>query len=117
MEAYQTKSNRRKLTGAYSDKSPLVAVLPLEEDQEIALISTEGRAVVFSSSQLQPKTTRNTQGVQVMTLKKKHTLAKALPLPESGIVNAARYRARSLPAVGMLRKEEDTGNVQLSLEL
>lgn len=52
-----------------------------------------------------------------MTLKKKHTLAKALPLPESGIVNAARYRARSLPAVGMLRKEEDTGNVQLSLEL
>ncbi len=117
MEAYNTKSNRRKLTGAYSDKSPLKAVLPLREDIQVALISTEGRALVFSTAQLQPKTTRSTQGVQVLTLKKKHVLDRALPLEGSGIVNAARYRTRTIPAAGMLLKEEDTGNVQMQMEL
>ena len=117
MEAYLTKSNRRKLTGAYSDKSPLKAVLPLPEDRQVVLISTEGRALIFSTAQLQPKTTRNTMGVQVMTLKKKYVLDRALILEESGVVNAARYRTRTIPAAGMLLKEEDTGNVQLTMEL
>ena len=117
MEAYLTKSNRKKLTGAYSDKSPLKAVVPLEQDCQVALISTEGRALIFSTAQLQPKTTRNTQGVQVLTLKKKYVLDRAVLLDGSGIVNASRYRTKTIPAAGMLLKEEDTGNVQLSMEL
>ena len=117
MEAYLTKSNRRKLTGAYSDKSPLKAVLPLPEDRQVVLVSTEGRALIFSTAQLQPKTTRNTMGVQVMTLKKKYVLDRAMALEESGVVNAARYRTRTIPAAGMLLKEEDTGNVQMTMEL
>jgi len=117
LEAYMTKSNRKKLTAAYSDKSPLKAVLLLKEDQQIALVSTEGRALIFSTAQLQPKTTRNTQGVQVLTLKKKFVLDRAVRLEESGIVNASRYRTKTVPAAGMLLKEEDTGNVQMTLEL
>ena len=117
MEAYLTKSNRRKLTGAYSDKSPLKAVLPLPEERQVVLVSTEGRALIFSTAQLQPKTTRNTMGVQVMTLKKKYVLDRAMVLEESGVINAARYRTRTIPAAGMLLKEEDTGNVQLTMEL
>ena len=114
LSAYDTKSNRKKLTGAYSDKSVLRKVLLLREDTQVALVSTEGRALVFSTAQLQPKTTRNTQGVQVMTLKKKYVLDRAMLLDGSGISNVSRYRTRTLPAAGMLLKEEDTGNVQLS---
>ncbi|MBQ1281404.1 MAG: topoisomerase IV, partial [Oscillospiraceae bacterium] len=117
LEAYATKSNRKKLTGAYSDKSPLKAILPLKEDMQVVLVSTEGRALIFSTAQLQPKTTRATQGVQVLTLKKKYVLDRAAALEGSGIVNASRYRTRTIPAAGMLLKEEDTGNVQLALEL
>ncbi len=69
MKAYATVSNRRKLTGAYSDKSGLVTILPLTEDRELALLSTEPRALIFHTSLLLPKATRSTQGVAVMTLK------------------------------------------------
>jgi len=117
LEAYSTKSNRKKLTGAYSDKSPLKSAVLLRSDTQVVLVSAEGRALIFSTAQLQPKATRNTQGVQVMTLKKKFVLEKAMPLEGSGIVNAARYRTKTIPAAGMLLKEEDTGNVQLTMEL
>ena len=117
LSAYQTKSNRRKLTGAYSDKSPLKAVFLLKEDTQIALYSTEGRALIFSTAQLAPKSTRATQGVAVLTLKKKATLHRAALLETSGIVNASRYRTRSLPAAGALLKEEDREDKQIVLEL
>ncbi len=117
LSAYQTKSNRRKLTGAYSDKSPLKAVYLLKEDTQIVLYSTENRALIFSTAQLAPKTTRATQGVAVLTLKKKHTLHRAVLLTQSGIVNEARYRTRSLPAAGALVKPEDSDEKQIELEL
>ncbi|MDD3165101.1 MAG: DNA topoisomerase (ATP-hydrolyzing) subunit A [Oscillospiraceae bacterium] len=117
LAAYNTKSNRKKLTGAFCDKSPLRGILPLREDAEVALYSTEGRALVFSSAMLLPKTTRNTQGVSVLTLKKKYTLDKMLLLTQSQITNAARYRARALPAAGMLLREEDVDEKQITLEL
>ena len=117
LSAYQTKSNRRKLTGAYCDKSPLKAVFLLKEDSQIALYSTEGRALIFSTAQLAPKSTRSTQGVAVLTLKKKATLHKAALLENSGIVNASRYRTRSLPAAGALLKEEDREEKQIVMEL
>ena len=116
MEAYATKSNRRKLTAAYSDKSPLRAVLPLTQEQQIVLYSTEGRALIFSTAQLQNKTTRASQGVNVMTLKRKATLDRAVPLAESGIVNASRYRTRTIPAAGALLKDEDREEKQIAMD-
>ena len=81
----------------------------------MAVISTEGRCVVFHTASLNPKTTRSTQGVAVMTLKPKYRVERALPLEDTSIVNAARYRARSLPIAGALLKEEDRGESQMSL--
>ena len=115
MKAYQTTSNRRKLTGAYSDKSPLRCILPLAEDCEVAVYSSERRCLVFHTALLAPKTTRTTQGVAVMTLKPKYQVADARPLADTPIVNAARYRARSLPVAGALLKEEDRGEEQMTL--
>ncbi|MCI9027940.1 MAG: topoisomerase IV, partial [Lawsonibacter sp.] len=115
LAAYQTQTRRKKLTGAYSDKSPLAAAFLLKEDFEAAVISTEGRCVVFHTASLNPKSTRNTQGVNVMTLKPKYKVARVLPLERTHIQNAARYRARSLPIAGALLKEEDRGEEQLTL--
>ncbi len=115
LAAYKTQTRRRRLTGAYSDKSPLAAALLLHEDRELALFSTEGRCLIFHSSVLSPKATRSTQGVGVMTLKPKYHLESVRPLEETSIVNLSRYRARALPAAGALLKEEDRGEEQLSL--
>ena len=115
LSAYATKSNRKKLTGAYSDKSPLKAAFLLTEDAQLVLYSTEGRALIFSTAQLAPKTSRDTQGVAVLTLKKKALLHRAVPLSESGIVNESRYRTRTIPAAGSLLKDEDAGSQTLSM--
>ena len=115
LSAYQTQTRRRKLTGAYSDKSPLVCAFLLKEDLELAVRSTEGRCLVFHTAALNPKSTRSTQGVGVMTLKPKYKLEDVRPLSETPIVNAARYRARSLPIAGALLKDVDRGEEQMTL--
>ena len=115
LSAYRTQTRRKKLTGAYSDKAPLVSAILVREDFEAAVISTEGRCLIFHTAALNPKTTRTTQGVNVMTLKPKYRVERVLPLAETSIVNAARYRGRSLPAVGALLKEEDRGEKQMTL--
>ena len=115
LSAYQTQTRRRKLTGALSDKAPLVSAMVLQEDMEVAVCSTEGRCVVFHTASLTPKTTRSTQGVNVITLKPKYQLEWAKPLADTTIVNTARYRARSLPIAGALLREEDRGETQMSL--
>ncbi len=115
LSAYATTSNRRKLTGAYSDKSPLAALIPLTEDRELALISTEPRALLLHTALLAPKTTRATQGVAVMNMKPRYHLDRVCTLEESGITNLARYRVRSIPAAGALLREEDQGREQMSL--
>ena len=112
---YQTVTRRKKLTGAYCDKSPLKSAFLLREDLELAVYSTEGRALIFHTASLAPKSTRTTQGVAVMTLKPKWRLDYAAPLAETAIVNQARYRARSLPAAGALLRPEDRGEEQLTL--
>jgi len=115
LSAYETKTNRRKLVGACSDKSPVAAVFLLDEEKEIACYSTDGRVLIFNSAQLQPKSSRTTQGVNVMSLKPKRILERAQILSETNIVNPARYRVRSLPGAGALLKPEDTSEQQLSL--
>ena len=115
LSAYKTTSNRRRLTGAYSDKSPLRALLHLKEDREIAVYSTEPRVLIVSTALLGVKSTRTTQGVALLTLKKKYTLDCVRLLEETGITNPARYRGRSIPAAGALLKAEDGDDKQLSL--
>ena len=112
---YETKTNRKKLINAYSDKSPLAAVFMISEDINVAMFSSDGRAMVFNTSLLQLKTSRSTQGVAVMSLKKNHRLVTAAPLEETVIKNVSRYRVRSLPAAGALLRDEDRGETQMSL--
>ncbi|MEY8389507.1 DNA topoisomerase (ATP-hydrolyzing) subunit A [Oscillospiraceae bacterium 38-13] len=115
IKAYQTASNRRKLTGAYSNKSPLAAILRLDGEMEVAVYSTEPRCLILNTALLAPKTTRSTQGVAVMTLKSKYQLSAAMPVEETAITGKSRYRVRAVPAVGALLRPEDTGEVQLGL--
>ena len=115
MKAYQTASNRRKLTGAYSDKSPLACIRRLDEDCELAVYSNEPRCLIFHTALLTPKTTRSAQGVAVMTLKPKYHLETVLLSEETSITNRTRYRVRAIPAAGALVKEEDSEDQQISL--
>ncbi len=115
MKAYQTASNRRKLTGAYSDKSPLACIRRLDEDCELAVYSNEPRCLIFHTALLAPKTTRSAQGVAVMTLKPKCHLETVLLSEETSITNRTRYRVRAIPAAGALVKEEDSEDQQISL--
>ena len=117
LSAYETKTNRKKLTGAFSDKSPAVKILSLAADTQIAMYSSDGRAMIFSTADLLPKTTRNTIGVAVMSLKKKAVLQNALLLEESGIENQSRYRMKTIPAAGALLREEDSREKQAAFEV
>ena len=117
LSAYETKTNRKKLTGAYSDKSPVKAIVALDADEQMVLYSSDGRAAIFSTAQLLPKTTRNTLGVAVLTLRKKAVLERAALLADSGIVNQSRYRTKTIPSAGALLKEEDSPEKQDSFEV
>ncbi len=117
LSAYETKTNRKKLTGAYSDKSPLRTAIALDTDAQMAAYTTDGRCVIFSTAQLLPKTTRSTQGVAVVSLKKKAALDHAVRLEDSGITNQSRYRTRTLPSAGAILKEEDASEKQIQFEV
>lgn len=114
LNAYETKSNRKKLTGAYSDKSPISAIVYAEQEQEFLLTATSGRMLLLHSASVNMKTTRNTQGVAVMKLKKGQRLFSVKPYIEGTFSKPSRYRTRSLPALGAMPSEEDSTE-QLSL--
>ncbi len=115
LTAYQTTSNRCKLTGAYSDKAPLCCIRRVDEEGELAVYSSEPRCLIFHTALLAPKTTRTTQGVAVMNLKPKYHLERVVPVEESAISNLSRYRVRAIPAAGALLRQEDTEERQLGL--
>ena len=117
LSAYETKTNRRRLTSAFSDKSPLVTAIVLNEDKQVVLYSSDSRASIISTAQLTPKTTKNTIGVAVMTLKKKAVVTRVRLLEDSGIVNPSRYRNKTIPTAGALLKEEDSGNKQITFDV
>ena len=117
LSAYETKTNRKKLTGAYCDKSVLKAAMGMTADEQVAVFTTDGRCVIFSTAQLLPKTTRNTQGVSVVSLKKKAAVMQAVLAEQSGIVNLSRYRTRTLPSAGALVKDEDAQEKQIQFEV
>ena len=113
LSAYQTKQNRKKLLNAYSDKSPLAAVLYLPEDRDVLLTASSGRMLLFHTGQILPKTTKNTQGVQALNLKKGQRLVSAVLYEEGMLQNPTRYQ-KKLPALGALPSEEEAGE-QLKL--
>ena len=117
LSAYETKTNRKKLTGAYSDKSPLRTAIAMNGDAQVVIYSTDSRAMIFSTAQLLPKTTRNTQGVAVLTLRKKAALSHAVCLEGSGMTNESRYRTKTIPSSGAVLREEDMPEKQISFEL
>ena len=114
MSAYQTKQNRKKLVSAYSDKSPLAAALYVKEDQEVLLTASSGRMLLFHTGLIQPKTTKNTQGVQAMNLKKGQRLMSARLYEDGMLKNPNRYK-KNLPALGALPDGEENGGEQLKL--
>ncbi len=115
LEAYATKTNRKKLTGAYSDKAPMTAMLWLDEDKEVLFSASSGRMLLIHTGVLTLKATRTTQGVAVMKLKKGQQLIGVKAYAEGTFVKPQRYRTRSLPGLGALPTGEDKGEEQLSL--
>ena len=115
LEAYATKTNRRKLTGAYSDKSPVAGILWLDEDKEVLFKASSGRMLLVHTGAVSLKTTRSTQGIQVLKIKKGHRLTELSVYQEGFFTKPQRYRAKTLPAAGALPSNEDTKDEQLSL--
>ncbi|MDD5952543.1 MAG: DNA gyrase subunit A [Oscillospiraceae bacterium] len=115
LSAYATKTNRKKLVGAYSDKSPLAGIVYLPKDGELLLTSSTGRLLLLSTAEIAEKATRSTQGVVVMTLRKNQTLTGACAYGEGMLHDPDRYR-KKLPSIGALPSEEDQMGEQLMLE-
>ena len=115
LEAWQTKTYRKKLLNAYSDKSPLVGLVHLHDAADLALFTDDGRCLVLNTSMLTPKPTRNTQGVAVVSLRGRKQLQRIAEVEHAGLSDPARYRARTIPKAPVALTPEDKGEVQLSL--
>lgn len=115
MSSYATKTNRKKLIKAYSDKSPLVVALYITDETEIVITSTAGRNLLVNTGAISAKTTKDTAGVNVLTLKKYHKLQGVRLYKEGEFAKPHRYRTKTLPAAGALLSADDTAE-QLTLE-
>ena len=116
INVYATKTNRKKLANAYSDKEPLADILFIEEDCDVVMTSTSGRMLLLHSGSIPLKTTRNTQGVAAMRLKKGYVLMKIEKYEEGRFVNPKRYRSKTLPTLGALPSGEEAESLQLKLD-
>ncbi len=117
LSSYATKSNRKRLTGAYSGASPITFMDFITDDIEYTLHSTDTRVLMFNSAGIAPKATRTTIGVNVMSIKKNQTLTRVERFEQSGISNISRYRSRSLPSPGALLRPEDIGEKQIEIDI
>ena len=116
MDSYATKQNRKKLVNAFSDKEALAYAAYLPEETELAIETTAGRLLLVGTAQIPAKSTKNTAGVNVLTLKKNQTISAVRPAEEMELANPHRYRVRTLPAAGaLLRAEDITEQIQLTL--
>ncbi len=104
MNAYETKTNRKKLSKAYSDKSPLIAVFFAQDNCEIMLSSSNGRMMIFDTGLILPKTTRDTQGVQVMNLKAKAVVERA-DVVISDDEKLSKFKAKAIPSAGSINRD------------
>ena len=114
VKAYETKSNRRKLTSAYSEKSEVVSVFHMLKDDEILLFSSADKVLCVNTDKIPLKTTRSTQGVSVMTLRRGAIIKNAVRADDANFADVVRYRPRNIPAAGAPIREEDTGIEQIS---
>ena len=114
LSTYATASNRKKLTGAYSNKSPLVAFFHLTEDTDLVLKTTEVRAIILNTVLIPTKSTRSAQGNQVIAMKPKFHLSSVTTLTETPLRQESRYRCRSIPSAGQLFRQDD--EVQMALD-
>lgn len=115
LEAYATKTNRKKLINAYSDKSPLINAVYINEDTDICLISENDKILVVNTEMITLKTTKNTQGIQVMKFKKNTWLKSMSKASDAALANQKSYRAKNIPSSGSFAKEEDASVQQLTL--
>ena len=112
--SYETKTNRKKLANAYSSKSPLVKILALKDNSDIVMKSTNGRVILFNTAMILPKSTRDTIGVQVMTLKSNSTIETAFIPGEDNLESVSKYRVKTIPAAGSFGKDlEDPDQLTL----
>ena len=107
MASYATKTNRKKLINAYSNKSPLAQAIYIKEDTELVICSSSGRMLLVNTGAILPKTTKDTQGISVMKLKKTHKVVSLHIYQEGEFEKAWRFRAKNLPAAGALPSEND----------
>lgn len=107
--AYETKTNRKKLIKAYSDKSPLVAAIYVPQDKEFVIRSSAGRYLLFNSGAISSKTTKDSQGVAVMTLKKGHRIEEITDFKDGQFAKPGRYRTKNLPSAGAILSADDQG--------
>ena len=112
LSAYATKQNRRKLLRAYCDKEPLAALLFVPEETDIAIRTSAGRLLLAGTAQIAEKSTRDSQGVAVVTLKKNQSITSVRPAAGIDLADPHRYRVRTLPALGALLREEDIAEQQ-----
>jgi len=117
MESYATKTNRKKLTNAYSGLSKLIGIMHLESDTELVAYSSINKVLVFNTANISPKAARDSQGVQVLKEKKGSRMTAVKTIEQSGLKNLDYYRTKNIPAVGCYLKEEDEEDRQISLEL
>ena len=113
LSGFATKTNRRRLTGAYSDRSPAKAFFHITEERDITIFASNGRALTVNTSIIPEKTTRTTVGVQVMVLRGSHTVTRASDAAEVSFVQPRRYVSHSIPSIGALLKDEDKGQLSL----
>lgn len=117
MSSYATKTNRKKLANAYSDSAPLVRMMFINEDIELIAVSSIKKMLVFGTENINAKTTRDSQGVQVLTSKKGSTLIRIKTLDEMALSDLDYYRTKNIPAIGCYMKEEDNPEKQLTLDI
>lgn len=113
LSGFETKTNRRRLTGAYSDRSPAKAFFHIAQERDITMFATNGRALTVNTSLIPEKTTRTTVGVQVMVLRGAHIVTHACDTAEVEFAQPRRYVSHSIPSIGALLKDEDKGQMSL----
>lgn len=116
LKSFDTKTNRRRLTGAYSDKSSAVAFFHVPEDADITMYSTANRALTINTALLAAKSTRATQGVQVMVLRGSHRVTRACWASSNAFHDPKRYVSRTIPSIGALLRDEEMGEPQIRID-
>lgn len=117
LKAYETKTNRKRLTNAYSEKFPLAEILYVPEDCKLAAFSSINKVLVFNTAMLNPISSRTSQGVQVLKAKKGSVLAAVMPLERAGLTNVEYYTALKIPGIGTYLREQDIEDTQIKLDL